>query len=70
LVPEQFKIGEVMPLSPRTIAFIDDQPHFNVVYLLKCKSDVFTAFKQFKAWAENITSERSLHENKGGNYMS
>jgi hypothetical protein len=53
------------------VSFIDDFPCFKAVYLLKCKSETFAAFKQFKAWAENITGERmgSLHDNKGGEYM-
>ena len=54
------------------ITFIDDHSHFKAVYLLKRKSEAFAAFKQFKAWAENVTGERlgCLHDDKGGEYMS
>jgi hypothetical protein len=37
------------------VTFIDDFSRFKAVYLLKHKSETFAAFKQFKAWAENIT---------------
>jgi hypothetical protein len=40
------------------ITFIDDYSCFKAVYLLKHKSEAFAAFKQFKAWAENVTGER------------
>jgi len=54
------------------VSFIDDFSRFKAVYLLKRKSETFTAFKQFKAWAENVTSQRmgSLRDDKGGEYMS
>jgi hypothetical protein len=54
------------------VFFIDDFSHFRAVYLLKHKLEVFDAFKKFKAWAENLTGQRmgSLHEDKGGEYMS
>jgi transposase InsO family protein len=54
------------------IAFIDDHSRFKAVYLLKHKSEAFTAFKQFKAWAENATGQRlgALRDDKGGEYMS
>jgi len=54
------------------VSFIDDFSHFKAVYLLKHKSEAFAAFKQFKAWAENLTGQRmgSLHDDKGGEYMS
>ena len=40
--------------------------------LLKRKSDTFTAFKLFKALAENQLGRkiRALHDDKGGEYMS
>jgi hypothetical protein len=37
------------------IFFIDD---FKAIYLLKCKSETFAVFKNFKAWAENVTGQR------------
>ena len=54
------------------VTFIDDFSRFKAVYLLKHKSETFAAFKQFKAWAENITGQRlgSLRDDKGGEYMS
>src|SRR5947208_10305362 len=54
------------------VTFIDDFSRFKAVYLLKQKSETFAAFKQFKAWAENITGQRlgSLRNDKGGEYMS
>jgi len=54
------------------VSFIDDFSRFKAVYLLKRKSETFAAFKQFKAWAENVTGERigSLRDDKGGEYMS
>ena len=55
------------------VTFIDDYSHFKAVYLLKKKSEeTLSAFKQFKAWAENITGARlgCLRDDKGGEYMS
>jgi transposase InsO family protein len=54
------------------ITFIDDRSCFKAVYLLKRKSEAFAAFRQFRAWAENVTGERlgSLRDDKGGEYMS
>ena len=40
------------------MSIIDDFSCFKPVYLLKCKSETFTVFKQFKAWAENVTGLR------------
>ena len=39
---------------------------------IRAKSDVFEAFKQFKAFAENQTEQRikTLQDDKGGEYMS
>ena len=36
------------------VTFIDDFSH-NAVYVLNQKSEIFAAFKQFKAWTENVT---------------
>jgi len=54
------------------VSFIDDFSCFKAVCLLKRKSETFGTFKQFKAWAENLTGERmgSLRDDKGGVYMS
>jgi hypothetical protein len=40
------------------VSFIDDFSRFKSVYLLKRKSEAFGAFKQFKAWADNLTGQR------------
>src|SRR6266702_4195301 len=54
------------------VTFIDDFSRFKAVYLLKRKSETFTAFKQFKAWSENLTGAKlgTLRDDKGGEYMS
>src|SRR6266568_4582288 len=54
------------------VTFINDFSHFKVVYLLKRKSETFAAFKQFKAWSENLTGAKlgTLRDDKGGEYMS
>jgi hypothetical protein len=39
------------------ITFIEAKTKFYVVYLFKHKSDAFTAFKDYKAYAENVTGE-------------
>ncbi len=54
------------------VSFIDDFSRFKAVYLLKRKSETFAAFKQFKAWSENITGQKlgCLRDDKGGEYMS
>jgi len=40
------------------VSFINDFSGFKAVYLLKRKSETFDAFRQFKAWAENITGQK------------
>ena len=53
------------------VTFIDDSGRFRVVFPMKKKSDTFSCFKRFKAWAENKTghSVGTLREDKGGEYM-
>jgi transposase InsO family protein len=54
------------------VSFIDDYSRYRFILPIKAKSDVFEAFKQFKAYAEN-QSERTikiLRDDKGGEYMS
>lgn len=67
------------PLPVRThsgyrywIIFIDDSTRIRAVLLLKAKSEAFSAFKQFKAHAENQLNQRIgvLWDDKGGEYMS
>jgi transposase InsO family protein len=54
------------------ITFIDDCTHFRAVMLMKRKSETFTVFRQFKAWAEKVTGRKIkiLRHDKGGEYMS
>ena len=54
------------------VNFIDDYSHFKAVHLLKQKSETLAAFKQFKAWAENVTGAKlgTLRDDKGGEYIS
>ena len=54
------------------ISFTDDASHFRRCWLLKAKSEAFSAFKQFKSWAEKQTGKslKSLRDDKGGEYMS
>jgi hypothetical protein len=52
--------------------FIDDHTDFWAVYPMQKKSDTFTCFKHYKAYAEN-KQERQIaatQEDKGGEYMS
>ena len=53
------------------VTFIDDYSRFPAVYFLSHKSGVFKAFRQYKAWAENMTGHRVgiLRDDKGGEYM-
>ena len=50
------------------ITFIDDISHFKAIYLLKWKYETFAAFKQVKAWTENVTGARlgTLRDHMGG----
>ena len=54
------------------ISFIDDHSQFKVLVPMKRKSDAFSAFKSFKAYAENKTGKKikCLRIDKGGEYMS
>jgi len=54
------------------VTFIDDFSHFPAVYFIAKKSDIFGAFRQYKAWAENVTGQQIgiLHDDKGSEYMS
>jgi hypothetical protein len=50
------------------VTFIDDYSHYCFVLPIKTKSDVFEAFKTFKAYAENQSEHRikTLRDDKGG----
>ena len=54
------------------VTFIDDYSRFRFVLPICTKLDVFNAFKQFKAFAENQCEQKikTLHDDKGGEYMS
>ena len=54
------------------VTFIDDATRYCSIALLKKKSDVFTAFKQFKPLVENLVGHKIkiLRDDKGGEYMS
>ena len=54
------------------VTFIDDYSRYRFVIPIRAKSDVFEAFKQFKAFVENQTERRikTLRDDKGGEYMS
>ena len=53
-------------------SFIDDFSRYKVLVPLKQKSDAFTAFKSYKAYAEKQLGEsiKCLRDDKGGEYMS
>lgn len=54
------------------IIFKDDFSRFTRCYLLRKKSEAFSAFKLFHAWAEKQTGFKlkALKDDKGGEYMS
>lgn len=54
------------------VTFIDDYSRWCVVYMLKSKSEVFSAFKEFKAHAENQTGRKikCLQSDNGTEYTS
>jgi len=50
------------------VTFIDDYSRYQFILPIKAKSDVFEAFKQFKAYAENQSKRKIkiLRDDKGG----
>jgi len=52
--------------------FNDGYSCFPAVYFIGRRSDVFGAFKRYKAWAENITGQKIgiLRGHRGGEYKS
>jgi transposase InsO family protein len=54
------------------VTFINDYLRFPAVYFVMRKSDVFAAFRRYKAWAENATGQRIgiFRDDKGSEYMS
>ena len=53
------------------VTFIDDYSRLPAVYFITKKSDVFDAFRKYRAWAENITGQQigALRNDKGGEYI-
>jgi hypothetical protein len=41
-----------------SVTFIDDSGRFRAVYLMKKKSETFSSFEKYKAWAENQTNSK------------
>jgi transposase InsO family protein len=54
------------------MTFINNYLSFWVVSLLRKKSNAFDAFKNYKAYAENLFGQKilTLHDDKGREYMS
>ena len=54
------------------VTFIDDYSRYHFVTPMAAKSDVFEAFKCFKAFAENQSERKlkTLRNDKSGEYMS
>ena len=54
------------------VTFINDYSRYCFVTPIAAKSDVFEAFKHFKAFAENQSERKlkTLRDDKGGEYMS
>ena len=54
------------------VSFVDDHSRFPAVYFIGRKSEVFGAFKRYRAWAENVTGRKIgiLRDDKGGEYTS
>ena len=55
-----------------TATYLDDYSSFGVMFYLKKKSDEFTAFKQYKAWAEWQlgTTLKCRQFDQGGEFLS
>lgn len=54
------------------VTFIDDKTRYGYVKLIKHKSEVFSAFKEYKAYAEKSTgcNIKKLRSDNGGEYLS
>jgi len=54
------------------VIFIDDYSMYHFVTPIAAKSDIFKAFKHFKAFAENQSEQKlkTLRDDKGGQYIS
>ena len=54
------------------ITFIDDYSRYGYVYLMRCKSESFEKFKEFKVEAEWKLDKhiKAFRSNQGGEYLS
>ena len=54
------------------LTFVDDKTHYTWVYVLKCKSEVFSKFLEWKAHVERMSNYclRILRTDNGGEYTS
>jgi transposase InsO family protein len=54
------------------VSFIDDYSHKTCIYFLKIKDEVFSKFKEFKSWIENLSEKKIkiLRSDNGGEYTS
>ena len=64
-----------VPLISKSIfflSFIDDYSRMTWIYFLKSKTQVFSWFKEFKAFVENQTSKKikCLRTDNGGEFFS
>ena len=55
-----------------TSTYLDNYSSFGVMFYLKKKNDEFTAFKQYKVWAERQlgTTLKCRHFDHGGEFLS
>ena len=54
------------------ISFTDDYTRWMRIYLLRLKSDAFTAYKHFEAWAKTqhgVKALKKLRSDRGGEYL-
>ena len=52
--------------------FIDDATRFSAIYFQKRKSETFSSFQEYEAWATNLHNTRigAFHTDNGGEYTS
>lgn len=69
-------MGPIHPPTPSgaqyILTFVDDHTRHNVIYLLRCKSETFGRFKQYKALMESRMNAKivKLKSDRGGEYSS
>lgn len=63
----------VATLRGRTyyVSFTDDKTRLTNLYLLQCKSDAFSAYKEYEAWCgtQHGAKVKVLHSDRGGEYL-